>query len=138
MASQAVKQNNQLSALQFVVDGYVIPFAPNTLKWRIPGDWKIRAMSAGGGATQSVSGLNTEDLIGKIDVEIANTAANYEWVRALKAQYIATGLGSTIQLNDQLSGWSASYQNMKISKSTEAHSKADGNISLEFEGDYIA
>lgn len=135
--SQSVAQTYELSAPQVVVNGNIIPIVPNSLKVRIPGDWKVRAMSAGGGSTQVVAGLDVTNLLGKMDFKVANTSVNFEWVRALKAAMI-DGIGCTVQINDTITGWSASFQNMFFSKEADATFSSASEVPIELEGSYVA
>lgn len=124
----------QLSTPQVLINGYVVPIVPNSLKVRIPGDEKVRAMSAGGGSIQVVAGLDAASLLGKVDFKIANTADNYAFVRSLKRDMI-NGIGCTVQINDQ--NFSAAFQDMRFSKDTTADFSSTGDIACEFEGQYV-
>lgn len=125
----------QLSTPQVIVNDYVLPIVPNSLKVRIPGEAKVRAMSAGGGSVQTVRGLDASSLIGKVDFKIANTAANYAFVQQLKDDMI-NGIGCTIKMADN-NGFTLAFQDMGFTKDTEAEFKADGDIACEFEGTYV-
>ena len=124
----------QLSTPQVVLNGFIVPITPNSLKVRIPGDAKVRAISAGGGSVQTVSGVDAVNLLGKLDFKVPNTAANWDLIRALKRDLI-NGIGCTIQINDVR--FNQAYQDMRFSKDTEADFKPDGDIPLEFEGTYV-
>jgi hypothetical protein len=126
-------QIKQLSTPKVLIDGVVIAVKPNSVTVRIPGDMKVRAMSLGGGATQAVAGLNAESLIGHVKLEIAATGQNADRVRAWKQKMIA-GQGLTVQLVED--GVQFPHQNMFLTKDTDVHMSADGNIPIEFEGDY--
>lgn len=132
MASN-IPQTIELATPQVVVNGYTWSIVPNTLKSRIPGDFKVRAVSSGGASVEPVVGLDATDLLAHVSFHIANTKTNQDRVRALK-QDMFNGLGCTIQINDQLTGHSSAYQSMFFSKSTEAEYKSNGDIPLVFEG----
>lgn len=127
-------QTKQLATPTFIVDGVVIPIVPGTCTVRVPGDAKVRAMSAGGGATQAVAGLDAASLVGHVKVEIPNTAQNADRVRGWKAGLIS-GVGQAIIIADPEIQFP--HENMKMTKDTELQFKADGNISCEWEGDYV-
>lgn len=131
-----IPQTIELSTPQVVVNGYVWPIVPNSLKVRIPGDFKVRAISAGGAAVQVVSGLDATNLLGKIDFDVPATKDNADRVRALKNDMF-NGLGCTVQINDNVTGYSAAYQSMFFSKDTEIMHKASGDIKLEMEGSAV-
>lgn len=123
-----------LSTPKVLIDGEVIAVVPNSVEVDIPGDAKVRAMSAGGGATQIVFGVNAETLIGKVKMDIPATSQNYDRCRKWKANMI-NGIGSTIsiiELDSQIP-----FQTMQLTKDTKLHMKADGNIQLEWEGQYL-
>lgn len=127
-------QTKQLSTPKFLVDGVVVPIVPNTCTARIPGDAKVRAMSAGGGSTQVVTGLDASTLIAHVKVELAATAQNADRVRDWKQRMI-DGVGMTIEIVDtdfQMTG-----QNMHFTKETTLHFKSDGNVDCEWEGQYL-
>lgn len=135
MASN-IPQTIELASPQVLVNGYVWPIVPNTLKVRIPGDFKVRAMSAGGASVQVVKGLDVTDLLGHVELHVPNTADNQKRVKALK-QDMFNGLGCTIQINDQLTGYSAAFQDMFFSKSTVADFRSSGDVPLVFEGQAV-
>lgn len=128
----------ELSAPQIVVNGYVWAIVPNSLKVHIPGEYKVRSISSGGGGTQIVAGLDAVDMIGKINFKVPNVKSNFNYVRELKAQMINQGLGCTIQINDRLTDFSIAYQNMFFTKKTDAEFKSNGDIPIEFEGEMVA
>lgn len=131
-----IPQTIELATPQVVVNGYVWPIVPNTLKDRIPGDFKVRFISAGGASGEVVSGLDATNLLAKVVFHVPNTKANQDRVRALKADMF-NGLGCTIQINDNVSNFSKAYQSMFFTKDTEADFKASGDIPLEFEGQAV-
>lgn len=126
-------QIKQLSTPKVLIDGVVIAVKPNSVSVRIPGDMKVRAMSLGGGATQAVAGLNAESLVGHVKMEIPATAQNADRVRAWKQKMIS-GIGVTVQVIED--GIQFPHQNMFLTKDTDVAHSADGNIPLEWEGDY--
>ncbi len=127
-------QTKQLSAPTVLIDGVVWPIVPNSCVVRIPGDAKVRAMSAGGGAVQTVVGVNVESLVGHVKFEIAATAQNTDRVRALK-QRMLDAIYSTVNIAEDTVQFA--FQTMAMTKDTEAHFKADGNINIEMEGQYV-
>lgn len=127
-------QTKQLSAPTVMIDGTVWPIVPNSCVVRIPGDAKVRAMSAGGGAVQTVVGLNVETLVGHVKFEIANTAQNFDRVRALKQRLVNADYSTVTVTEDTVQ---FAFQTMAMTKDTEAHFKADGNINVEMEGQFV-
>jgi hypothetical protein len=91
-------------------------------------------MNAGGGSVQIVSGVNAETLIGHVKCEIAATAQNADRVRGWK-QKMLNGEGMTVNVVED--GVQFPHQNMALTKETSIHAKADGNISIEFEGEAL-
>jgi len=132
-----IPQTRQVSTPQLLINGYPVAYVPNSLKWRIPGDFKVRAMTTGGSGTKAVAGLDATDLLGKIDFELPATKANDDLISNMKQQMFS-GLGCTVQIADPASGLVRAYQDMYINKSTDFHAKADGNIQIEMEGQYVA
>jgi hypothetical protein len=124
-----------LSTPQISVNGQVWPIIPNSLTVRIPGEAKVRAVSVGGGGVQSVFGIDATNLIAHVRFMIANTAQNYDRVRAVKAAMVAQNTPATLHIADP--DEPLSFQNMLFSKDTEASWKADGDIPVEFEGDWV-
>lgn len=126
-------QIKQLSTPKMMVDGVVIAVKPNSVTVRIPGDMKVRAMSTGGGSTQAVAGLNAESLIGHVKFEVPATAQNADRIRAWKEK-MRRGEGVTLSAIED--GVQFPHQNMFLTKDTDLHMKADGDVSLEWEGDF--
>jgi hypothetical protein len=77
-----------LAAPAMYVDGVLIAVVPNSVTVSIPGEVKVRSMSAGGGATVPVVGLDAESLKAMVKFEIASTAANIELTRSWRAKSI--------------------------------------------------
>ena len=127
----AAAQTKQLSTPKVIVDGVTIPIVPNSCEIRVPGESKVRAMSAGGGSIQVVTGLNAESLIGHVKFDIAATAQNAARVRAWK-ENMRTGILSTVNVVED--GVQFPHQDMTLTKDTVIKASADGNISLEWEG----
>lgn len=128
-------QTKQLSTPRVIVDGVVIPVVPNSVTVRIPGDSKVRAMSAGGGSVQAVHGVDASTLIGHVKFDIPSTAQNADRVRAWKANML-NGIGMTVNVIEDTVQFP--HQNMHLTKETSVAMTADGNISCEFEGQYTA
>lgn len=127
----AAYQTKQLSTPKVIIDGVVVAIVPNSCEIRIPGESKVRAMNAGGGAVQIVSGVNAETLIGHVKFDIAATAQNADRVRAWK-QKMLTGVGMTCNIVED--GVQFPHQDMAMTKDTTIHAKSDGNITIEMEG----
>jgi len=123
-----------LSTPQIIVNGQVWPIIPNSLVVRIPGDAKVRAVSAGGGATDTVYGVDATNLLAHVKFEVANTAQNYDRVRKVKSDMI-DGITATVQIADP--DEPLAFQLMVFSRDTEASWKADGMIPIEFEGSWV-
>lgn len=128
----AAYETKVLSAPKVIVDGVVLAIVPNSCMVRLPGDAKVRAMSAGGGSVQSVRGINTESLLGHVKFELPATAQNVDRVRLWK-QKMVNGDVMTVNVVEQ--GQQFAHTNMALTKDTELAMKADGNIPCEFEGD---
>ena len=125
-------QTKQISTPKVLIDGETIMIVPNSLEIRVPGEAKVRAVSAGGGSVQAVTGLNAETLIGHVKFDIAATAQNADRARRWK-QKMYTGEGMTFNAIED--GIQFPHQNMHMTKETVIHAKSDGNISIEMEGD---
>jgi hypothetical protein len=128
-------QIQQLSTPTIIVDDVTVPIVPNSCTMRIPGDFKVRAMSVGNGSVTTVSGLNAESLVAHVKFEIAATAENVDRVRNWKSNAM-NGLGSTIQIVTQ-SGQYA-FQTMFLTKDMDTHMRSDGNISADWEGQFVS
>lgn len=134
MAQSATYATKTLSTPKVLVDDVVIPVVPNSVVVTIPGDAKVRFMSAGGGSGQIVTGVNAETLIGKVKMEIPATQQNADLVRKWKANML-NGISSTVNIVE-LDG-QFPFQQMQLTKDTDVHFKGDGNIPIEFEGMYV-
>lgn len=126
-------QIKEISTPKIIVDDAVVPIVPNSGLFRIPGDYKVRAMSVGDGTTQIVSGLNAESLVGHVKFELAATNENVDRIKKWKANALA-GVGSTINIVTPDGQYP--HSNMFLTKDTDVHMKADGNLSCDFEGQY--
>lgn len=127
----AAYQTKQLSTPKVIVDGVVFAIVPNSCEIRVPGESKVRAMSAGGGAVQIVQGLNAETLLGHVKFDVPATAQNADRVRSLKEKMKRGELVTVNVVEDEVS---FPHQDMGLTKDTMIHAKSDGNITLEFEG----
>lgn len=125
-------QTKQLSTPKVLVDGVVVAIVPNSCTVKVPGDAKVRAMSAGGGSIEVVIGLDAASLIGHVRFELPATAQNADRVRAWKER-MRQGLGMTILVVED--GIQFPHQSMQLTKDTDIHMRADGNITCDFEGD---
>ena len=128
------EQTHVLSTPKVMVDGRVVKVIPNSVKFKIPGEAKVRAVSAGGAAVEVVQGLNAEALLGHVAFSIATTRENVDLVRLWKAKMI-NGEQCTIRLIFPTAQFS--YQQMFFSKDTDVEAKSDGTIQVEFEGQYV-
>lgn len=126
-------QDKQLSAPAVYVDGELIAVVPNRTTVRVPGDSKVRFMSAGGGSGHIVHGLNAESLVGHVKFEIANTAQNADRVKLWKQRQKDGEPSTVIVVNDTIQ---FPHTNMFMTKDTDLAFSADGNIPLEWEGEY--
>lgn len=129
-----IRQSKALSTPRVVVDGTVIPVVPNSVKATIPGEIAVRAMSAGGGAIQIVSGVDAETLKSKVSFSLANTVANVALVRGWKAAVVDSGFGVAIRLEEKAGSYA--YTNMILTNENEIGFESEGSIDCEFEGDY--
>lgn len=127
----AAYQTKQLSTPKVIVDGVTIAIVPNSCEIRVPGESKVRAMSAGGGSVQVVQGINAETLIGHVKFDIAATAQNADRIRAWKAKMIK---GELVTVNVVEDGVQFPHQDMGLTKDTLLHLKSDGSVTCEFEG----
>lgn len=132
-----IPATRQVSTPQLLINGYPVAYVPNSLQWRIPGDFKVRSMTTGGSGTKAVAGLDATNLLGKVDFSLPSTKANDDYVRQLKTDMF-NGLGCSIQIADPVSGLRLAYQDMFFNKDTEFMAKADGDIKLEMEGQFVA
>lgn len=127
----AAYQTKQLSTPKVIIDGVVVAVVPNSCEVRIPGESKMRAMSAGGGSVQIVQGLNAETLIGHVKFDIPATAQNADRVRGWKERMKRGDLFTVNVVEDAVS---FPHQDMGLTKDTMINMKSDGNITCEFEG----
>jgi|CXWL01.1.fsa_nt_gi hypothetical protein len=129
-----IDQVRTLSTPKVLIDGVLWPIVPNSYKFSIPGETKVRAMSAGGGGVQIVAGLDASALKGKVKFEVAATRQMIDRVRTVKDNS-NRGVGSTIRADD--GPWGQAWQTMFLVNDTEVEMEAEGKIALEFEGEYV-
>lgn len=134
MAVTQTYTNRINSAPKVLIDDEVIAVIPNSVDTSVPGDAKVRFVSTGGGSGDIVMGLNAETLIAKVKMKIPFTQQNADRVRKWKANMI-NGVFSTIQIVEKDGQYP--YQKMQLTKDTMLPFKADGDIDLEWEGQYV-
>jgi len=129
-----VDQTRQLSTPKVYVDGIVWAIKPNSFKRTLPGETKVRAMSAGGGSVQIVAGLNAEELKAKVSFSIANTKQNLQRAESLLAK-TNRGESSTVRIVD--GAFQKAWISMFVTNKPEAAFEAEGDIEIEMEGEEV-
>ena len=118
-----------ISTPQFLVNNEPIAIIPNTLKYTEgKGVTTTRATSTGGGGIEYVTTTNAEEFIGKVSVEIANTAENIKLARGWKNNPGKNG----IRINE--GSFSRVFTEMSIANEYEVELSTEGKLSLEWEG----
>ena len=127
-----IEQTRTISTPKVFVNGVVWAIKPNSFEYNLPGETKVRAMSAGGGAVQIVAGLDAEALKGKVKFAVAATTQMIRRVAELKA---ATNAGTASTIRAMEGPWGQAWQNMFLANDTAVKLEAEGVIELEFEGE---
>lgn len=128
------EQVRTLSTPKVYIEGVVWPIVPNSFKSNIPGETKVRFMSSGGNGGQIVSGLNAEELKGKVKFSVATTLQMINRVREVKD---ATNAGNGVTIRAVDGPYQGAWQTMFLVNDTEVSFEAEGVIELEFEGEYV-
>lgn len=123
-----------LSAPQVQVNGQTVKIMPGSVERDIPGERKVRAVSAGGNSVSMVTGLNVEELKASVKFSVAHTAEMVNWVEQI-ADDANRGVFCTIKIIEQTK--QLSYEQMVLTSKPSAKYEAEGTIDLEFEGLYI-
>jgi hypothetical protein len=127
-------QTRTLSTPSIYISGRLIAIVPNSLTIKFGGERNVRAMSAGGGSIQIVSGTNAEKMLSDLMFEIANTGENSDLVRYW-ASRANNGLAETVRVTELAMQYA--FEEMFYVSEPELHFKADGNIKNEFKGRLI-
>ena len=130
----AIENTKTIATPKVYVNGVVWAIKPGSFEFNLPGETKVRAMSAGGGAVQIVAGLDAESLKGKVKFTVAATKQMIDRVRAIKAA-ANDGTPATLRATDP--PWAQAWQNMFLMNATDVKLEAEGAIDLEFEGEYV-
>ncbi|MEQ8823844.1 MAG: hypothetical protein RIC14_05675 [Filomicrobium sp.] len=124
-----------LSAPAVFLDGIRLKVIPNSVTAELPGETKSRAVSAGGGAYDLVKGVDVEQFVCIIKMDVANTAEMKELAEDYKAR-ANTVTTSTLKLIEDPT--QLSYDRVTLDNKPELAFEAEGVISLEFSGRYLA
>ncbi len=131
----SIEQTKTISTPKVYINGSVWPIEPNSFKYTLPGEVKVRSMSSGGGNVQIVAGVDASKLLGKVKFAVAATKQMIDRVKAVKALSNA-GVGATCRAGDP--PWAESWSNMFLANETEVMLEAEGKIELEFDGEYTS
>ena len=123
-----------LSAPKVQINGQTIKIIPGSVERDIPGERKVRAVSAGGNAVDMVVGQNVEELKAQVKFSLAHTAENFNLVEKL-ADDANRGIPATIKIIEQTKN--LSYEQMYMTSKPTAKYEAEGSIDVEFEGKYM-
>lgn len=123
-----------LSAPKVQVNGRTIKIIPGSVERDIPGERKVRAVSAGGNTVSMVSGLNVEELKASVKFSVPHTAEMVDWAEAI-ADDANRGVFCTIKIIEQTK--QLSYEQMILTAKPSTKYEAEGSIDLEFEGRYV-
>jgi len=124
-------QTRVLSDPGVYVGGRLVAVIPNSVTEREPGEVSVRAVSAGGGAVQHVSGLNVEEMVGRVSFELPTTGENVELVEGWRANSNA-GFPTTVQVITQTR--QSDYSDMWMTEAPEINYEPEGTIEVTFEG----
>jgi len=124
----------QFSNGSVIVNNVPVAIMPNSLKIVDgSGEIKVRAMSAGGGAIETVHTEDVESKIGKISFELAVTDENRAISRLWKAN-----IGSNVIVVVQEGLNPIVLQTASMVNDPEWEATADGKASIEFQGNPTA
>jgi hypothetical protein len=117
---------------QVVINNVVWSILPNSFKFTDgKGDIKVRALAAGGNSVVTVHTQDKATQIGKIEFEVAVTAANRTAASALKDNIG----GNVIQATQVGIPTPIIFQNCSMVNDPQWEATADGKAKLEFMGD---
>lgn len=123
-----------LSAPKVQINGRTIKIIPGSVERDIPGERKVRAVSSGGGAVSMVVGVNVEELKAAVSFSVAHTAEMVNLVEQL-ANDANLGVPCTIKIIEQTK--QLAYEQMYLVNKPKPKYEAEGEIELEFEGQYV-
>lgn len=132
MATPAELKN--LSTPKVFVDGVVVAIVPNSFKLELPGETKVRAMNAGGGAVQMVVGVDAESDKADIEFKLAGTANNIERIRGWRAK-ARRGQPSAIRVVEETAQYS--FEQMFMTDRSDVEFSAEGDASVKFCGKMV-
>lgn len=130
----SLEETLTLSAPKVQINGRTIKIIPGSVERDVPGERKVRAVSAGGNSVSMVSGLNVEELKASVKFSVAHTAEMVDLTEQL-ADDANRGVFCTIKIIEQTK--QLAYQQMIMTSKPSTKYEAEGEIELEFEGLYV-
>lgn len=131
----ANREQRSLSTPSVHLDGRRLKIVPNTCTAELPGESKVRAVSAGGGAVEMVHGFDVEAMVCTVKFDLPNTSEYVELAQDYAARRI-NGLPSTLKIVDESE--QLHYDQMTLTNRVEIPFEPEGKISLEWMGRYSA
>ncbi len=123
-----------LSVPGISVNNTPIGIVPNSFKFTLgKGEINVRAVSTGGGASESVHTEDAEMKIGKMSWEMYNTSETQEFISGWKSNIGTNFVSGQQPGTPPLSGGSMSMVN-----DPDFEASADGVVAVEFEGDPLS
>lgn len=119
----------------FYISGVLFPVVPNSVMYKHGGERNVRAMSAGGGSIEVVSGIDASKMLSEVHCEIPATNDNINAIEAMFSR-ANDGQSETVMLVDK--GFQRSFDQMVLANEPDFSLKSDGSIKLEFKGRYAA
>jgi hypothetical protein len=124
-----------LNNLVFTVNNVQIPYKPNSLSFNDgKGEYKTRAMTAGGGAVDVIYTIDAESKLAKIKCSVESTDYMVDLYNSWKDQvFVAISLvGSKVGvIQDTFSRY---FNQMTLLTNAEIKASADGEFEIEFSG----
>lgn len=131
----AMREERTLSAPILFLDGRRLKVIPNSVKHEVPGEAKVRAVSAGGGAVEMVYGVDIEAYACKVEFELAATQEYAELAMDYAARR-TNGERTTIKIVEDTAQFH--YDQLTLTNKIEIPHEPEGKIKFEFMGRFAA
>lgn len=131
----ANREERTLSAPIVFLNGRRLKIIPNSCMHELPGEAKVRAVSAGGGTVEIVYGIDLEAMACKVEFELPATAEYVELAQDVAARRV-DGDTSTIKIVEDTAQFH--YDQMSLVNKLEIPHEPEGKIKFEYQGRYSA
>jgi len=128
-----------LNNLVFTINNVQIPYKPNSLSFNDgKGEYKTRAMTAGGGAVDVIYTVDAESKLAKIKCTVEATDYMVDLYNQWKdAIFVACSLIGT-QVGSITDTFSRYFNTMTLLTNAEIKASSDGEFEIEFSGSPVA